>query len=376
MSALSSPDGSAENVAWAENMAWALAICFSIVSMLSAGWLMGRNAALSVRENEIAFRAALDVSSHDQQKCLAARTSEGSACARLTTDDLVTLLRRAAGVTVSMIPLISSAATFAICFTMVGILLVVGWLRGASAAHNSHRRGTAWRREGSEYIGREVVCAVTYTDGRVGEAWGIITGWLSADQSDFTNDQVSLFLSLYLSFTLSLSPPPRSVSPVSPLSLYDFTNDQGNAAALWHVVFDDNFEKDLEEHEVEEAALAAGSKKHEPAGDTGVGRTALSVQGKEMMMGRLLQAIKFKPTDFSAVLDPRRSSQDQDKDSKARANAEGSGSSNGAAVATKKRRKPRKKTGAVTSADAAALAYILYPSCQNHSVFHVCRDSD
>ncbi len=158
-------------------------------------------------------------------------------------------------------------------------------------------------------------------------------------------------------------------------SLSDFTNDQGNAAALWHVVFDDNGEGDLEEHEVEEAALAAWSKKHEPAGDTGVGRTALSVQGKEMMMGRLLQAIKFKPTDFSAVLDPRGSSQDQDKGSRTRA-SEGSGSSNGAAVATKKRRKPRKKTGAVTSADAAALAYILYPPCQSHSVLHVCRDSE
>ena len=208
MSALSSPDGSAEKMAWAVNMAWALAICFSIVSMLSAGWLMGRKAAQSVHENEMA-------SSQDQQKCLAARTSHGSACASLTMDDLFTLLWRAAGVTVSMIPVISSAATFAICFTMVGSLLVAGWLRGASAAQNSHKRETAWRREGSVYIGREVVCAVTYTDGRVGEAWGIITGWLSADQSDFTNDQVSLFLSLYPS---SLSRP-LSVSPVSSLSL-------------------------------------------------------------------------------------------------------------------------------------------------------------
>ncbi len=215
MIALSSPDAWAGNMAWAENMAWALATCFSIVSMLSAGWLMGR---LSVRENGIAFRAALDVSSQDQQKCLAARTSEGSACASLTKHDLITLLWRAAGVTVSMIPLISSAATFAICFTMVGSLLVAGWLRGASAAHNSHRRETAWRREGSVYIGREVVCAVTYTDGQVGEGWGIITGWLSADRSDFTNDQVSLFLSLYLSFTLSLSLP-LALSLLSPLSL-------------------------------------------------------------------------------------------------------------------------------------------------------------
>ena len=179
--------------------------------------------------------------------------------------------------------------------------------------------------------------------------------------------------SISLSHSLALSP---SLFLSCLLSLSDFTNDQGNAAALWHVVFDDNGEEDLEEHEVEVAVLAAGSKKHEPAGDTGVGWTALSVQGKEMMMGRLLQAIKFKPTDFSAVLDPRRSSQDQDKDSKARASAEGSGSSNGAAVVTKKRRKPRKKTGAVTSADAAALAYILYPSCQNHSMFHVCREPD
>ena len=181
---------------------------------------------------------------------------------------------------------------------------------------------------------------------------------------------LSLSLTLSLFHSLSLS----ALLCLSCLrSLSDFTNDQGNAAALWHVVFDDNGEGDLEEHEVEEAALAAASKKHEPAGDTGVGRTALSVQGKEMMMGRLLQAIKFKPTDFSAVLDPRRSSQDQDKGSRARA-SEGSGSSN--AVATKKRRKPRKKTGAVTSADAAALAYILYPSCQSHSALHVCRDSE
>jgi hypothetical protein len=78
-----------------------------------------------------------------------------------------------------------------------------------------------WRTEGSEYLGLDVLRAVTDNDGRVGEGWGSITGWLSADESDFTNDQ-------------------------------------GEAAELWHVVFDDTAlgEEDLEEHEVKEAVLA------------------------------------------------------------------------------------------------------------------------
>ena len=87
-----------------------------------------------------------------------------------------------------------------------------------------------WHTAGSEYIGHDVLRAVTYNDGRVGEGWGSITGWLSADESDFINDQ-------------------------------------SEAAALWHVVFDDTAlgEEDLEEHAVKEAVLAARSKKQETA---------------------------------------------------------------------------------------------------------------
>jgi hypothetical protein len=62
---------------------------------------------------------------------------------------------------------------------------------------------------------------VTYNDGQVGEGWGSITGWLSANESYCINDE-------------------------------------GEAAELWYVVFDDTAlgEEDLEEHEVKEAVLA------------------------------------------------------------------------------------------------------------------------
>ena len=102
--------------------------------------------------------------------------------------------------------------------------------RAACAAENSYRQETEWHTDGSEYIGLDVLRVVTYNDGRVGEEGGSITGWLSADESDFVTDQ-------------------------------------GEAAPLWHVVFDDTAlgEEDLEEHEVKEAVLAARSKKQETA---------------------------------------------------------------------------------------------------------------
>jgi hypothetical protein len=107
-----------------------------------------------------------------------------------------------------------------------------------------------WRTEGSEYLGLDVLRAVTDNDGRVGEGWGSITGWLSADESDFTNDQ-------------------------------------GEAAELWHVVFDDTAlgEEDLEEHEVKEAVLAgqavlARSKKPKTAIRGGQGGGQVGGKGR------------------------------------------------------------------------------------------------
>jgi hypothetical protein len=82
------------------------------------------------------------------------------------------------------------------------------------AAENSYRQETERHKEGSEYIALDVLRAVTYNDGRIGEGRGSISAWLSADESDFTNDR-------------------------------------GELAALWHVIFNDTAlgEEDLEDHE-------------------------------------------------------------------------------------------------------------------------------
>ena len=101
---------------------------------------------------------------------------------------------------------------------------------------------TEWRTEGSAYVGRGILRTVVDDDGQLGEGWGKITGWLSADESDFVNEQ-------------------------------------GNPAALWHVVFDDASlgEEDLEEHEVKAAVIAwelatrkitRGGKKKSKGGST------------------------------------------------------------------------------------------------------------
>jgi hypothetical protein len=91
----------------------------------------------------------------------------------------------------------------------------------ASAADTSAEQESEWRTEGSAYVGRGILRTVQGDDGQLGEGWGKIMGWLSAEESDFTDDN-------------------------------------GQPAALWHVVFDDVTlgEEDLEEHEVKAAVIA------------------------------------------------------------------------------------------------------------------------
>ena len=90
-----------------------------------------------------------------------------------------------------------------------------------AATDTSAEQESEWRTEGSAYVGRGILRTVQDDDGQNGEGWGKITGWLSREESDFLNDQ-------------------------------------GEAAALWHVVFDDAAlgEEDLEEHEVKAAVIA------------------------------------------------------------------------------------------------------------------------
>ena len=71
----------------------------------------------------------------------------------------------------------------------------------AATADMSAEIESEWRTEGSAYVGRGILRTVQ-EDGQVSEGWGKITGWLSASESDFVNDD-------------------------------------GKPAALWHVVFDD-----------------------------------------------------------------------------------------------------------------------------------------
>ena len=71
----------------------------------------------------------------------------------------------------------------------------------AATADTSAEMESEWRTEGSAYVGRGILRTVQ-EDGQVSEGWGKITGWLSASESDFVNDD-------------------------------------GKPAALWHVVFDD-----------------------------------------------------------------------------------------------------------------------------------------
>ena len=91
----------------------------------------------------------------------------------------------------------------------------------ASAADTSAEPDSEWRTEGSAYVGRGILRTVCDDDGQLGEGWGKVVGWLSADESDFTNEK-------------------------------------GEPAGLWHVVFDDAAlgEEDLEEHEVKAAVIA------------------------------------------------------------------------------------------------------------------------
>ena len=100
-----------------------------------------------------------------------------------------------------------------------------------------------WRSEGSAYIARGILRTVVDDDGQLGEGWGKIMGWLSPEESDFTDEK-------------------------------------GNPAALWHVIFDDAAlgEEDLEEHEVKAAVIAwelatrelsRGGKKKPKAGGNG-----------------------------------------------------------------------------------------------------------
>ena len=115
----------------------------------------------------------------------------------------------------------------------------------AATADTSAEAESEWRTEGSAYVGRGILRTVQ-DDGQLSEGWGKITGWLSAAESDFVNDD-------------------------------------GTPAALWHVVFDDVAlgEEDLEEHEVKAAViawelatreLARGGKKNSKASAAGKGK--------------------------------------------------------------------------------------------------------
>ena len=115
-----------------------------------------------------------------------------------------------------------------------------------AATDTSAEQESEWRTEGSAFVGRGILRTVQDDDGQNGEGWGKITGWLSSEESDFLNDQ-------------------------------------GEAAALWHIVFDDAAlgEEDLEEHEVKAAVIAwelatreiaRGGKKKAKVPSTGKGK--------------------------------------------------------------------------------------------------------